>query len=188
MSKCVFCRPESIYNFLIPNISDILESDYAKHVSDCKTCNNNLSEMFVNNAPNELEAFFYENDIFNLSSLEFNETFISGEEDSILQSSPLLYNSYMDRKFYEDQYENITNLYISLQFTRTVFYTDLLKELYDYLHPISGESVYSFEAYMIADEDLITGQLRLLEADTHLILPTNTHIRVLITADDVLHS
>ena len=31
------------------------------------------------------------------------------------------------------------------------------------------------------------GELRLLEVDKKLWLPTNTHIRVLITANDVLH-
>jgi heme/copper-type cytochrome/quinol oxidase subunit 2 len=32
------------------------------------------------------------------------------------------------------------------------------------------------------------GQLRLLEVDERLVLPTNTLIRVLVTASDVLHS
>jgi heme/copper-type cytochrome/quinol oxidase subunit 2 len=32
------------------------------------------------------------------------------------------------------------------------------------------------------------GQLRILEVDERLVLPTNTLIRVLVTASDVLHS
>jgi len=32
------------------------------------------------------------------------------------------------------------------------------------------------------------GQLRLLEVDERLVLPTNTLVRVLVTASDVLHS
>jgi len=41
---------------------------------------------------------------------------------------------------------------------------------------------------MIPEEDL-DGQkvFRLLETDNHLVLPIRSHIRLLITADDVLH-
>jgi cytochrome c oxidase subunit 2 len=46
----------------------------------------------------------------------------------------------------------------------------------------------SFDSYMIPESDLEKGQLRLLEVDNPLVLPTNTHIRVLVTASDVLHS
>jgi cytochrome c oxidase subunit 2 len=45
----------------------------------------------------------------------------------------------------------------------------------------------SFESYMVADDDLEEGQLRLLEVDNRVVLPTNTHLRVLVTASDVLH-
>ena len=41
---------------------------------------------------------------------------------------------------------------------------------------------------MIPEEDLTGGGLRLLEVDNRLVLPVNTHIRVLVTAADVLHS
>ena len=40
---------------------------------------------------------------------------------------------------------------------------------------------------MIATDDLTHGSFRLLEVDNRVILPVNTHIRVLITAADVLH-
>jgi cytochrome c oxidase subunit 2 len=40
---------------------------------------------------------------------------------------------------------------------------------------------------MIPTSDLETGDFRLLETDNHLIVPVNTHIRVIITAADVLH-
>jgi cytochrome c oxidase subunit 2 len=43
-----------------------------------------------------------------------------------------------------------------------------------------------FESYMI--QDLNLGQLRLLEVDNPLLVPTNTHLRFIITATDVLHS
>jgi|TARA_A100001035_G_scaffold160354_1_gene126779 cytochrome c oxidase subunit 2 len=41
---------------------------------------------------------------------------------------------------------------------------------------------------MIPQEDLEVGQLRLLEVDNRVNLPANTHIRLLVTSADVLHS
>jgi cytochrome c oxidase subunit 2 len=41
---------------------------------------------------------------------------------------------------------------------------------------------------MYATDSLNKGALRLLETDNRVALPTNTHIRVLVTAADVLHS
>lgn len=46
----------------------------------------------------------------------------------------------------------------------------------------------SFDSYIIKDEDLKPGQLRLLEVDNPLILPADTIVRVLVTSADVLHS
>ena len=45
-----------------------------------------------------------------------------------------------------------------------------------------------FDSYMVAEDDLELGQLRLLEVDNRVVLPIKTHVRVLITAADVLHS
>ncbi len=50
------------------------------------------------------------------------------------------------------------------------------------------ESNIEFDSYMIPEEDLEEGELRLLEVDRKVWLPTYTHIRVLVTAADVLHS
>jgi cytochrome c oxidase subunit 2 len=41
---------------------------------------------------------------------------------------------------------------------------------------------------MIPEDELAFGELRLLEVDNRVVLPANTHIRVLVTAADVLHS
>jgi cytochrome c oxidase subunit 2 len=50
-----------------------------------------------------------------------------------------------------------------------------------------GESI-NFDSYMIPEEDLtVEGPLRLLEVDNRIVLPINTHIRVIVTAADVLH-
>lgn len=50
------------------------------------------------------------------------------------------------------------------------------------------ENSINFDSYMITENDLENGQFRLLEVDNRVVLPINTHIRVLITAGDVLHS
>ena len=57
---------------------------------------------------------------------------------------------------------------------------------WSYEYPDDGE--FTFDAYMVADEDLQEGQLRLLTTDNAVVLPVETDIRVLITATDVLHS
>ena len=49
-----------------------------------------------------------------------------------------------------------------------------------------GDSI-EFDSYMIPESDLQQGQLRLLEVDNRLVLPVNTHIRVVVTSTDVLH-
>ncbi len=57
----------------------------------------------------------------------------------------------------------------------------------------------NFDSYLIADDDLVIPEalgtagkagtvFRLLEVDNRLFVPTNTHIRMLITSADVLHS
>ena len=45
-----------------------------------------------------------------------------------------------------------------------------------------------FESVMIADADLPKGAFRLLEVDNRLLVPTEVHIRFLISSLDVLHS
>jgi cytochrome c oxidase subunit 2 len=45
-----------------------------------------------------------------------------------------------------------------------------------------------FDSYMLNTQDLISGQLRLLEVDQPLLFPIKTHIDLVVTAEDVLHS
>ena len=60
---------------------------------------------------------------------------------------------------------------------------------YEYSDYINEEGDFiEFDSYMIPEEDLNLGQLRLLEVDNRMVVPTNTHIRVIISAADVLHS
>jgi len=58
-------------------------------------------------------------------------------------------------------------------------------EYSDYVD-VSGNSI-EFDSYMIREEDLSVGQLRQLEVDNQLVVPVNTHVRLIITAADVLH-
>ncbi|MGE4279837.1 MAG: cytochrome c oxidase subunit II [Magnetospirillum sp.] len=46
----------------------------------------------------------------------------------------------------------------------------------------------SFDAFMVADDDLQPGQLRLLTTDREVVLLVGVPIRVLLAADDVIHS
>jgi cytochrome c oxidase subunit 2 len=41
---------------------------------------------------------------------------------------------------------------------------------------------------MVPEDELTIGELRLLEVDNRIVVPLKTHIRLLITATDVLHS
>jgi cytochrome c oxidase subunit 2 len=59
-------------------------------------------------------------------------------------------------------------------------------EYSDYSHLDDGSIV--FDSYMIPEEDLELGQLRLLEVDNRVVVPVHTHVRVVVTAADVLHS
>jgi cytochrome c oxidase subunit 2 len=66
----------------------------------------------------------------------------------------------------------ITIKVIGHQWYWTYEYSDLLK----------------FDSYMLPLSDLNIGDLRLLEVDQALICPIETHLRLIITSTDVLHS
>ncbi len=55
---------------------------------------------------------------------------------------------------------------------------------YEYI----DEEELSFEAIMLEEDELKEGQPRLLATDNMIVLPVDTNIRLLITAEDVLHS
>ena len=56
---------------------------------------------------------------------------------------------------------------------------------WEYEYPDHGD--FYFESYMIQDEDLKEGDLRLLTVDNPLVIPANKNVQILITAGDVLH-
>ena len=45
-----------------------------------------------------------------------------------------------------------------------------------------------FDSYMVPTQDLAPGQFRLLEADHRIVVPVDSPVRVLVSAEDVLHS
>jgi cytochrome c oxidase subunit 2 len=61
-------------------------------------------------------------------------------------------------------------------------------EYSDYTQASDEEASIAFDSYMLPQDELEEGQLRLLEVDNRVVLPINTHVRVLTTAADVIHS
>ena len=57
---------------------------------------------------------------------------------------------------------------------------------WSYEYPDHGN--FTFDSYMIADQDLQEGQLRLYDVDNQVVLPVDTDVRLLTTATDVIHS
>jgi cytochrome c oxidase subunit II len=57
---------------------------------------------------------------------------------------------------------------------------------WSYEYPDQGN--FTFDAYMIAEQDLKEDQLRLYDVDNPVVLPVDTDIRLLTTASDVIHS
>ena len=57
---------------------------------------------------------------------------------------------------------------------------------WSYQYPDHGG--FEFESYIVPENELKPGQLRLLEVDNWVVVPVNKTVRVLVTADDVLHA
>lgn len=50
-----------------------------------------------------------------------------------------------------------------------------------------GEESRSFDSYMLPEDERVDGGRRLYEVDNRMVLPLDTHVRLLITSADVLH-
>lgn len=57
---------------------------------------------------------------------------------------------------------------------------------WSYEYPDHGN--FTFDAWMIPDEDIGEGQFRLLETDYRVVIPAATNVRVQVTSSDVLHA
>ncbi len=55
-----------------------------------------------------------------------------------------------------------------------------------YEYPDHGN--FTFDAFMLPEDELEPGMLRLLETDNRVVVPTNTNIKIQVTSSDVLHS
>lgn len=81
---------------------------------------------------------------------------------------------------------------------RTLFYLDRIEKAdmtlkvighqwyWSYAYPDQGD--FTFNSMMLADSEIKPGQPRLLEVDERIVLPVDTTVRVLISAEDVIHS
>jgi cytochrome c oxidase subunit II len=78
--------------------------------------------------------------------------------------------------YYEDR---TTNPDITIKVTGHQWY-------WEYTYPDNGN--VDFTSYMIKDEELKPGQLRLLDVDNQLVVPAGKNIRILTTSADVIHS
>lgn len=67
---------------------------------------------------------------------------------------------------------------IGLQWYWKYEYSDFVTE--------TGETI-EFESYMIPEDMLEDGQLRLLDVDNPIVIPVNTHVRFVVSAADVIH-
>jgi len=57
---------------------------------------------------------------------------------------------------------------------------------WSYEYPDNGD--FTFDAFMVPEEQLKEGQPRLLTSDENLVLPVGKKVRVLVTSSDVLHA
>lgn len=67
---------------------------------------------------------------------------------------------------------------VGLQWYWKYEYSDFVSE--------TGDTV-EFESYVVPEDMLEEGQLRLLDTDASIVVPVDTHVRFIVTANDVLH-
>jgi heme/copper-type cytochrome/quinol oxidase subunit 2 len=60
--------------------------------------------------------------------------------------------------------------------------------VYEYSDFLLEKGNFSVSSYIVSDLDLVPGDLRLLTVDNVPLIPSNVHVRFLVTAADVLHS
>ena len=89
-------------------------------------------------------------------------------------------------------------LVIAVPSFRLLYFTDRVEDAdmtlkaighqwyWSYEYPDHGD--FTFDAVMLEDDEIEEGQLRLLETDAPVVLPAGATIRLLTTADDVIHS
>jgi cytochrome c oxidase subunit II len=53
---------------------------------------------------------------------------------------------------------------------------------------VESEGFLNFDSYIVPTSDLEEGALRMLEVDNRVVLPELTHVRFILTSEDVIHS
>ena len=86
---------------------------------------------------------------------------------------------------------------IAIPSFRLLYYADTIEKM-DMTVKIVGRQWFwqyeypddkiAFDSYMIPDDQLKLGQIRLLDVDNELVLPVDTNIRFVVTGGDVIHS
>nr|AWN56373.1 cytochrome c oxidase subunit 2 [Scaptocoris castanea] len=118
----------------------------------------------------------------------------------------VMLNKYIDRQLLEGQMIEltwtvlpaITLLFIAMPSLRLLYMMDemsnptmtlkIIGHQWYWKYEYSDFKNVEFESYMKPSSEISPSELRLLEVDNRTILPTNTQIRIMITAADVLHS
>jgi cytochrome c oxidase subunit 2 len=60
---------------------------------------------------------------------------------------------------------------------------------YEYSDHVSDSgNAIEYDSFMIPEQDIEEGQLRLLEVDNRVVVPVDTHVRFIVTGGDVIHS
>jgi len=59
---------------------------------------------------------------------------------------------------------------------------------YEYTDYVDSGITVAFDSFLVDDDSLEPGDLRLLTVDSYLVLPVNTSIRLLVSSTDVIHS
>nr|WKU83847.1 cytochrome c oxidase subunit II [Ceriana cacica] len=118
----------------------------------------------------------------------------------------LFFNNYSNRYLLHGQtieviwtiLPTIILLFIAFPSLRLLYLLDEIKEPSITLKSIGHQWYWSYEysdflniefdSYMIPLNELNTNGFRLLDVDNRIVLPTNSQIRILVTATDVIHS
>nr|AII02445.1 cytochrome c oxidase subunit II [Stigmella roborella] len=118
----------------------------------------------------------------------------------------LFFNKYNNRFLLEEQsieliwtiLPAITLIFIAMPSLRLLYLLDETNNPIITLKTIGHQWYWSYEysdfnniefdSYMIPTNDLNMNSFRLLDVDNRIILPMNNHIRILVTAADVIHS
>jgi heme/copper-type cytochrome/quinol oxidase subunit 2 len=140
-----------------------------------------LTAIFEDNQTNWEEVmpllFQKENEEQNIRDLEDLELYLMENINDFINQNDLIdpegLKLYLTKNFKVDQ----NGLYN---------WEEIMSSLFQKEEDISA--YYVFSSYMINEGDLQNGDLRLLEVDNPLYIPEKTHIDLLITANDVLHS